>query len=438
MDVNEIITVLHEFTNKVNIENKGINGIVDLKYVRNCKKFICKNNQIKKLINIPDEIEYIDCSNNFIIELDYLPKNLKYLNCSHNKIKILNLKHKLRLENNKDSLIFHGYYSSLKYVDCSYNNIEEITEFYYNLDYFNCKKNPIKKMFYPFDIKPKAYPSTLEEITYGYSFDKPIDNLPMNIKKIIFFQRDEGHSHPTYFSCFNHPVDNLPEGLTHLELESSFNQNVDKLPSTVKLLKIGYNFDKTVDCLPSNLEELCISSKKFNYPLNNLPENLKRLKIGFKFNQEIEFLPEVTYLNLGNNFNKPISNLPNSIESLYLGDEFNLPIDNLPKNIKKLCIRCRYFDQYIDNLPDSIKYLKIDNSSLDWIKQKIIKLPKSLGILEIYNKRFYILENVSISNSNYFDNDDIFGISYYEYPEKHYIMSNSKNIITEIKNICSK
>ncbi len=436
METNSNITVLDVYVknNKIKLKNNGLVGIIDLKNIKNCKKLICSNNQITKLINIPDEIEYLDCSNNQITSLDFLPKKLQYLDCSHNKIKILSLKHNINIEKNHTSLILYGHWSYLKHVNCSYNNIEEITEFYYNLDYFNCKKNPIKKMFYPFDIKPLKYPSSLEEITFGYNFNQPLDNLPKNIKKIIFHERDEGSSHPHYYSNFNQSIDNLPEGLTYLKLESCFNNSVDKLPSTLKYLELGYNFNKTIDSLPSDLEELVISSKMFNYPVNNLPTGLKKLTLGFTFNQEVEFLPGLTYLKLGNEFNKPLDNLPNTLESLFLGDEFNNFIDNLPNKLKKLSIQSTVFNKSIDKIPDSIKYLKIGHDCSNNFKQRIHKLPKSLEIIEIYNKRFLIDETNKYNNI--YDNDvNIFETRYYRPIQKNYRINNLENVIQDIDDI---
>jgi hypothetical protein len=68
----------------------------------------------------------------------------------------------------------------------------------------------------------------------------------------------------------------------------------------------------------------------FNQPIDNLPNSITHLELGLRFNQSIDNLPNsITYLKLGSKFNKPINNLPNSIIGIYVmyKNQFNL----LPK-----------------------------------------------------------------------------------------------------------
>ena len=99
--------------------------------------------------------------------------NLEYLDCSHNQItEIINISH------------------LIKYIDCSYNLIKSLGYEYTNhqyLDFLNCSHNPITSIFYPFNIKPKKYPSTLKYIEYAVNFNQPIDNLPEGLETINFF-----------------------------------------------------------------------------------------------------------------------------------------------------------------------------------------------------------------------------------------------------------
>jgi hypothetical protein len=102
-------------------------------------------------------------------------------------------------------------------------------------------------------------PEGIEEIHLGRFFNKPINNLPFTLKKLIICP------HEVQYSKFNKSLDNLPTGLECL------------------VLKLIEKFDYTLNNLPSNLKELHLVIKNFNHPLNNLPEGLEKLIVS-KFN----------------------------------------------------------------------------------------------------------------------------------------------------------
>jgi len=125
---NDTIKLLDKYDKNIkflNISNKNIKGILDLKKFKKLNKLYCYSNEITKIIN--------------------LPENLKCLDCSNNKIQILN----------------------------NINFLKNI----------NCKSNPIKILYYPFNIKPKKYPKTLVKLYFGSLYDQKIDNL-INLKII--------------------------------------------------------------------------------------------------------------------------------------------------------------------------------------------------------------------------------------------------------------
>ena len=90
-------------------------------------------------------------------------------------------------------------------------------------------------------------------------------------------------------------------------------------------------------------------------------ENVKHIKLGKQFNSQ--FLPskKLKYLYLGNSYNVPLPNLPDSLEHLEIGNYFNQIIVNLPKNLIYLKLGNLY-DHTLNHLPDSLKHLEIGDN----------------------------------------------------------------------------
>ena len=105
------------------------------------------------------------------------------------------------------------------------------------------------------------------EVLYlGYKFNQPLDNLPDNIKHIIFITDEYSNC----WSYFNHPLENLPSKLESLELMScEFKQSLDYLPSSLKYLKLylanPFYQEKLLYNLPASLEYLCLYSNNNKY-----------------------------------------------------------------------------------------------------------------------------------------------------------------------------
>jgi hypothetical protein len=82
-------------------------------------------------------------------------------------------------------------------------------------------------------------------------------------------------------------------------------------------------------------------------------------------------------------FNQPISNLPNTIESLIIRSTlFDQSLEHLPISLKKLIIITIPVNHKIEYLPDSIEYLEISDNILDTIYDN---LPQNLKVLKITN-----------------------------------------------------
>jgi len=192
-------------TKILNITNKNIEGILDLSKFKYLEELDCSNNEINEIINIPTNFNYLNCSNNKITSLLNLPDEMTGL---------------------------------------------------------NCKKNKLKELYYPFNIKPKKYPSNLTHLKFGNNFINPIDNLPNSL------------THLTLGYRFNNPIDNLPSSITHLKICGNFNNPIDNLPNSLTHLKLGYRFNHPIDNLPSSITHLTLGND-FNQPIDNLPKSLK-------------------------------------------------------------------------------------------------------------------------------------------------------------------
>lgn len=106
-------------------------------------------------------------------------------------------------------------------------------------------------------------------------------------------------------------VDRLHNGLKELYIldetgGDDFNLPIDNLPQTLKVLYIeSDNFNQSVSNLPSSLKQLIIHSNKFNQPLNKLPISLEKLEI-------MDMCFDDSY----DKVNDDLLNLPQSIKQL--------------------------------------------------------------------------------------------------------------------------
>ena len=139
--------------------------------------------------------------------------------------------------------------------------------------------------------------------------DKIITNIPTNIIKIYFDFR------------FNLDIQNyLHPEILMLEYGSEFNKPIDNLPLELEILKLGLKFNHPVSMLPESLEILYLSNQ-FNQDISNLPSGLKTLRLtGYKFNQSINSLPDsidsIELIELNNDYMTEINKLPKKISKI--------------------------------------------------------------------------------------------------------------------------
>lgn len=386
---------------KINISNKNIKGILNLKKYDKLIELDCSNNQLTQIINISPSLKILNCSNNLIKkitttfnffnnpkiyndkiiikllkDITFFPPYIKKIICPNNKIEGVvfvnrdteymycsnNLIKRIIPIKTENRQTLHSYYKidSLRDFLCSIKidyhrtiSIKEDNYFNYHMKYFNANSNPLVETLITSYTKSHYLPSTLKNLSVYKTHNRDInfDISHTNINNLYIGD------------LFNKPIDNLPKSLTSIVFHKDcwFNQSVDDLPAQLKYLTLGDDFSHPVDNLPISLLNLKIGSK-FNHPVDNLPTNLKQLVLGYSFNQPIDNLPpQLIHLALGSNFNQPIDKLPSTLIYLELNGNFNQPINNLPAGLLHLGLNGR-FNQPIDNLPKDLEFLFLDSN----------------------------------------------------------------------------
>ena len=133
--------------------------------------------------------------------------------------------------------------------------------------------------------------------------------------------------------------DNNP--VKKIYLPNSFNENIDFLPSTIEVLIFPHNsiFNKPINDLPTSLEVLS-TGNSFNQTINNLPKNLINLMLGTKFNQPINKLPpnlKTLIFDELNTYEYKLNCLPDSLEFISLPINYDNIIISLPDECKCIC-----------------------------------------------------------------------------------------------------
>jgi hypothetical protein len=235
------------------------------------------------------------------------------------------------------------------------------------------------------NLKEKEEINKINFIIFGRHFNKDISFLPQYITKLRF----------NILSYFDHPVNNLPQSLTHINFGAYFNQPLDNLPKGLIYLQVGIYFNQPLDNLPHGLTNLDLLYSHFNQPLDKLPHSLTCLTIGSQFNQPLDKLPHsLTHLTIGTQFNQPLDKLPHGLTHLVFGKKFNQPLDKLPHDLTYLYFGAN-FNQPLDKLPHGLTDLYFDGDSQFNQPLSNENLPKSLTRL-ILGKHFNLDKNIDI------------------------------------------
>ena len=216
-----------------------------------------------------------------------------------------------------------------------YPNIRKIKYIYYN----NIFSNKVLSKKIDLNI-------LLDKIRYldlGYYFNEKITKLPKELEELVFG------------FYYNKEIEKniLPSKLKRIKFGYKYNKEIKKnvLPEELEKIDFGYKFNKVIEegVLPDNIKEI-IFSYEFNKKIkkNVLPKNLKRLKFGFEYNKKIDrgVLPNgLEYLKLSFYYDKRIYKgvLPETLKSLKIKSEYEYDITSiLPKNLENFYIGNNY------------------------------------------------------------------------------------------------
>lgn len=164
----------------------------------------------------------------------------------------------------------------------------------------------------------------LKSITFANNF-----NSMINLSKLSKLKK------LTTGTMFNQSFkDNLPLGLTSLNLGLNYIRKIDNLCDSIEELTFDNRFNTTV-ILPKKLKSLSFGDS-FNTDLE-LPNTLEKLSFGFHFNKSLKLPKSLRKLQLSNRFNYDII-LNDGLQELTLGLQFNKNLV-LPESMEILRIR---------------------------------------------------------------------------------------------------
>ncbi len=247
-----------------------------------------------------------------------------------------------------------------------------------------------EKCKFNFNIYALNLPPKLRKISFGYMYDKEINNLPETLE-ILFFCKN---------SRFNKFVKKFPSGLKEIYFGNVYNKPLINVPDTVEILFFPSNsqFNSKI-IYPAHLKKIYFG-KNFNQSLSSLSASYELAHIKFHNNSFFNLpiilkLPSLQSIHFGNNFNndyylrecpcltvirfsiksrfnRNIIEMPESLEYLYMGKNFNHEIV-VPETIKLI------------KFPENSKFTKsIHHGSSDLKNDGTIKFMMGKKYREIY------------------------------------------------------
>ncbi len=331
------------------------------------------------LDNLPEGLQELRVGGNYECKLKKLPKNLETLYLKHDFNQELNdppsgLKHLIISESSKYVGSLNNLPYGLKTLIISSNYIYDLNNLPVTLKKIrinNKKSNNANIKKYNFEYLPENLDCL--EIETHETEDFTLDNLPCNLRKLIFKT-----------GIYNQKLNNLPANLKVLNLSFMKEYNGEDLilPQNLQTLNI-YSKNQIKIHYPSSLKSLSINGSLFsvnkskfeklsqikileicpdsgndnisiNLPnslkyfkqfyignltiVNNLPDSLEYFIVGQCFNQEIKYFPpnlKVFYID-NPNYKYQIDNLPSGLEKLYYSVNSNHHVSNLPSGLKYL------------------------------------------------------------------------------------------------------
>lgn len=248
------------------INQSNIIGLLDLKKFTNLKKLICSSNEIMRIINLPESLEYLDVSFNKLksINITHL-KNLKNFKCAYNELKQINLPYEIEFldcSNNELCGKLEGIdnLTNLHTLLCSYNKLNKINfSKLYMIKKLEIISNDLQLL--------ENIPNSIEYLDCSYNNEINLDfGLPEQLKIL------------NCANCNLTKLNNLPSNLKELTCSSNHIESLDNLPCGLKILYCRNNKITYLDYLPESLEILFVGDNKFLKNLDNLNRGLKVLE----------------------------------------------------------------------------------------------------------------------------------------------------------------
>lgn len=170
------------------------------------------------------------------------------------------------------------------------------------------------------NIRVNQIPTSVISLRLGAHFNKPIvkNKIPSYVKYLKFgllFNQPIGDAFRNY----------IPSLVTHLSFGWFFNQLIENhIPTSVTHLVFGDSFNQSIyNSIPNSVIELTFGSK-FNQPIDDcIPSSVKYLTFGTYFNQPIVLTHHMKVLQLGRDYDQPISHLMDYVDEIRVSRKYN-------------------------------------------------------------------------------------------------------------------
>jgi hypothetical protein len=216
---------------------------------------------------------------------------------------------------------------------------------------------------------------------HGCIYDFPLDNLPVNIRKVVFPHE------------YKHPINNLSESVKIMFLSSlNYPYHLDNLPNSLNRLTLIGNFADKLDYLPNNLTSLRLLLNTTNlsnlYEINNLPNSLIDLRIDFLDKNLkkifVKFPDSIVHLEICSSLFESAEQLPVNLKYVAFNSDFNEDITNFPSGLEIIRFKCGFYGM-IYSLPTTVEKVIFDEYN-DFIHDYELTYPNVIFICDNYDE----------------------------------------------------
>jgi Leucine-rich repeat (LRR) protein len=242
------------------------------------------NCNLTKLINLPENLDFLNCSNNNIKTVDNpISDKIKHLNISNNYLESTNnlgSPENLNIGYNKIYELLN-LSSNIKTLNCENNNIEEIgSNIPKNVVELDCNNNSIQSL--------GMLPDSIEILIISYNAISELNNLPQSlvelecnfnkINKINYIP-----SNTNMIDCSGNDLEeiifdvNKEYKLEKMDCSNNNISNIKNIPSSLNYLDISSNRIDKYDESFSNIKTIIITDNPCDNSDNSNSENNSRL-----------------------------------------------------------------------------------------------------------------------------------------------------------------